>query len=480
MKSERRWIAVALLLTAFFCACYALAALGVGAGSYGLWRTAFGPNPATLSPTRPDSPTQPVTSEPSPTPAGRATATPLSPNATVDPAIQAQMEEIQDQVVELRGLAPDRPVSRDLITPGELRQRLVNDILKEYDESEAAADARLLALLGLLPADFALRDLYLELYSEQVAGFFDSETQEMVVVQEATFGGVERATYAHEYDHVLQDQHYQLRDGLGLDEQACEQDSERCTAIQALVEGDATLLQLQWLRIYATEQDRQEIAAASDPSRSLVFATAPEFLKDGLLFPYTYGLIFVQTLYREGGWAAVDAAFADPPRSTEQILHPERYPTDLPVALETPDLLPSLGAGWEELDRGVLGEWTLRWMLREVLPIGEANNAAEGWGGDVVLAFHHAVDDRDALIVIMSWDSIREAQDFAAAFLAYGTARFGDPTVTDVGATWEGGPGYSVFERVSDQTLWILAPDAATAQAMRSVVPFPVAEVSGE
>src|SRR3989304_2604527 len=109
--------------------------------------------------------------------------------------------------------------------------------MQEDDESEAAGDARLLAMLGVLPAEFPLSELHLELYGEQVAGFFDSETQEMVVVQEATFGGVERATYAHEYDHVLQDQHYQLRDGLGLDAQACEQDSERCTAIQALVQG---------------------------------------------------------------------------------------------------------------------------------------------------------------------------------------------------------------------------------------------------
>ena len=155
-----------------------------------------------------------------------------------DVEIEQQMDEIQTQVSELRGLPSTGPVSRALLTSDELRQHVLDDFLKDYTPEEAQNDAISLAAFGLLQSDFDLHSFLLELYSEQIAGFYDHETKEMFVVQGESFQGSERLTYAHEFQHVLQDQNYDIQNGLNYKDEVCEIESERCAAIQALLEGD--------------------------------------------------------------------------------------------------------------------------------------------------------------------------------------------------------------------------------------------------
>ncbi|MGH2621901.1 MAG: hypothetical protein ACRDHG_15215, partial [Anaerolineales bacterium] len=333
---------------------------------------------------------------------------------------------------------------------------------------------RTLSLLGLMAPDYDLFDLYMELYSEQIAGFYDDELKQMFVVQGAGFRGSERITYAHEYTHALQDQHYDLRNGLGFNDEACELDSERCAAIQALLEGDATLLEERWLLTYATDQDYQDLLEFYDSLESPVFDSAPPFLQEDFIFPYQSGRAFVEHFFLDGGWASVDAVYAEPPSSTEQILHPERYPNDQPIKVEAAELLASLGAGWREIDRDVLGEWYTELVLREQLQPEQAAPAAEGWGGDYFLAFYHDEQELGALILLTIWDRVFEAHEFYSAFLGYGDDRFGgrSPSTTTE-AAWESSVGHASIEILGDQTLWILAPDAQIAQILRQGVAFP-------
>ncbi len=76
------------------------------------------------------------------------------------------------------------------------------------------------------PPDFDLKQWYTDLYSEQIAGYYDDEIKTMFVVQDTGFGGYEKLTYAHEYTHVLQDQVYGFDDILDMSEEACQADSE--------------------------------------------------------------------------------------------------------------------------------------------------------------------------------------------------------------------------------------------------------------
>jgi len=459
--SKRTW----LLLTLLGSACLGLSLIVVVA-ALNLLRPRPAPSPA-ISPTADVST---ATVMPS---AATAVVTPqsLAPGLTAD--VRAAMAEIESQVILLRGLEPTGPVDQQLLTTEALRLTVLNDLLEDYSREQADDDVRLLNLLGLLPAGFDLWELYADLYTEQLAGFYDAETREMYIVQGEAFQGPERLTYAHEYVHALQDQRFDLLAGLRLDDPLCEQEADRCTAVRSLLEGDATLLQSQWLRTYASEEDLRELQSLVLTLESPVFLSAPGFLQDDFLFPYIQGVEFARQLYLDGSWPAVDEAYAAPPSSTEQILHPTRYPEDVPIVMQVPDLLPVLGAGWREIGRGTMGEWTTRLTLAGQLPDDVAVTAADGWGGDFYLAFDHPRLG-GALVWLTQWDSLRHAEEAFSAFRAYGDARFGEHTATATFTIqWQGADGFAVLERRSLQSLWIQAPDEATAAALRQTVEFP-------
>ena len=433
------------------------------------------------SPTATAEPPTKTASSPMPTPASLLTPQPQdTPLATevilceLDSEAVSQIDEIEGQVRILRGLQQTRPVDREFLTQVQLRRLVIDDFLADFTQEEAFVDARVLSLLGLLERDFDLWNFYADFYTEQVAGFYDDEEEEMAVICGADFGGPERITFAHEYTHALQDQTYDLDDGLGYNDDLCEADSERCAAIQALIEGDAFLLETQWLRTYATREDLADLMEFSTSFESPVYDSAPQFLRQDFLFPYLAGLEFVKTLYLDGGWAAVDAAYLNPPLSTEQILHPERYPADAPIWLEVPDLSAALGVEWSEIDRGVVGEWDIQAILNQFLPKAVAVDAAKGWGGDYYLAFYNEDKDIDALVLVSEWDTMQDVHEFDTAFRDYGDARFGTRvTSSSYEASWHGEAGYVIFERSSNQALWIFAPDVETGQVLRQAITFP-------
>ena len=132
------------------------------------------------------------------------------------PNILSQMEKIEQEVETLRGLPRATDLDRKTLSPEELRQKVMDDFFSDYTEEDVRQDALILNLFGLIERDYDLYDLFVELYSEQIAGFYDDETREMVVIQGEEFAGPERMTYAHEYTHALQDAQYDLNDGLNL------------------------------------------------------------------------------------------------------------------------------------------------------------------------------------------------------------------------------------------------------------------------
>ncbi len=450
------WLAAGLLTLAFLAA-VALLALVLPP-----------PFAAMHTPTATVPPTTPLPALPSPSPG--------VPSPTIaaglPPEVEAAMDAIEVQVSHLRGLRPRFPVERLLISHKQLQQRLVDELLRDYSPEEAEVDALLFSLLGAVEPGLDLWGLYQALYSEQVAGYYDERTGVMVIVSDQTFDGAERLAYAHEFIHALQDQTYDLDRGLGYNPEACRAEPERCRAVLALLEGDATLLSTQWLRMYASANDWRDLQDYYRSLQTPIFNTAPEFIQQDLLFPYLHGLNFATDLYIEGNWAAVDAAYAQPPVASEQILHPERYPADIPALPEIPEeLATTLGGTWHEVDRGTLGEWMLRLTLETQLP--DAAAACEGWGGDRYVTLRDDASGESAFIVLIRWDRFADAQEFFSAFHAYGQARFGPGSASAYRLTWSNSPGEVLLERQSDQTLWLLAPNADTLAALRKAIPFP-------
>ncbi|MER3417567.1 MAG: hypothetical protein C4343_00195 [Chloroflexota bacterium] len=349
---------------------------------------------------------------PSPTPSGPASSTPAP-----DPSIL--IDQITDQVVAIRGLTLEAPIRSVVLDETAASQRILAQFDADNPPDVLEPNRRLLVDLGLLPAGADLRALYHELLASQVAGFYDPKAKEMVVISKgAGLGPTERTTYAHEITHALQDQHFGLE---GLDIDAVGQ-GDRNLARLALVEGDATLVMTYWAQQNLNQQELlQLVQDAQDPKALAVLQRMPAVLRESLLFPYTAGLQFVLAIEAQQGWPGVDAAFQQPPSSTEQVLHPERFgigstPRDEPAAVTLPDgIVARLGVGWTKALEDTAGEFLLRLWLAQVggLDDATATAAAAGWGGDRVALYEHG--DRFGVVLATSWDSAVDAAEFADA-----------------------------------------------------------------
>jgi hypothetical protein len=432
--------------------------------------------PGSLPPTAPIG-TLPPTAVRTPRPTSEEPTKTPYPTSVLDSSLQSELNLIQTQVVEERGLHPKYPVPVVLLSPAELRQNVVNDYETDYTDEEAADDVLELSTIGLLEPGFDLRTLMVNLLSEQIAGYYDNETKEMFVVQGQSFEGPERFTYSHEYTHVLQDQNYDIQNGLDYNDDSCEADSERCAAIQALIEGDATLSQTIWYQYNATAQDKQQIESFYNSYKSPVYDSAPAFLKDDFGFPYNQGATFVQDIFSNGGWSAVDAVYKDLPVSTEQILHPNLYPSDKPIPVELPELTSILGEGWREVSRNQMGEWYTYLVLARGADVkarqddSTAQAAAAGWGGDEYALLHNDATGETVFVMKTVWDTANDAAQYASTFKNYADARFGTPgTSQGSTTTWSYSGGYTSLYQAGDTTLWITAPNPDTAQSITTAV----------
>jgi hypothetical protein len=359
--------------------------------------------------------------DPSPSPSPSATPTTtftdppvLTPTPDASPVdASAVYDEIEQQVIAIRGLDPTGAVERETIDEARLgaliKQMFEEDTPPEY----LAANERLYKALGLMPEGDSLEDLTLELLSGGVAGFYRDDQKKLYVVSKSgAVGGNEKITFAHEFDHALQDQHFTVF----KDQEDVTDQSDRILARQAVYEGDATLLMSLWAGQHFGPTDMQDVLeAGNDPESTEMLERMPAILRETLLYPYTTGLTFAQTAFMGGGWEAVDAFYADMPESTEQILHADKWEArEAPVPVALPkDLAKDLGKGWSLPLQDTFGELQLEIWLRDT---GAANSreAAAGWGGDR-LGVLEGPDDAWAVVVATEWDSAAEAAEFETA-----------------------------------------------------------------
>lgn len=399
-------------------------------------------------------------------------------NDSEDPAYMTEMAIIESQVSELRGLSLDSEIERKTFSQEQLNQYVMEDILADTSAEDNRLYALILNQLGLLKEDFDLNTLFVDLYSEQIAGFYDEKTKAMVVVAEESFSGAERLTYAHEFTHALQDDAFGLGRGLGLNGDRCLRDSEYCAAVQALVEGDATLTESLWFLEHVSTQDKQAIIDFYNEYESPVFDTTPHFLQADFYFAYENGLAFVQSLYDQGGMAAVDAAYADPPVSTEQIMHPQRYPNDKPDYVRIVGAQRVLGEGWTQIDDNTLGEWYTYLLLSHSyqpdwnLSNEDAMAASEGWGGDRYVIFEQKEGEGTVLAYRSEWDTIEDANEFWQYFGRYGQSRWGEPEQERADyLSWNSTEGIVVMAKNEDTVLWLMTPDEAVMEKITSLFP---------
>ena len=267
-----------------------------------------------------------------------------------------------------------------------------------------------------MPADASLTNLELEMLTSQVAGLYDDRTRKMYVVSDTgEIGPVEEITYAHEYTHALQDQTFGLRSIQG----DAKDDSDRTLARTALIEGDATLLMSLWAQRNLSPDQLGAVAGASDPASQAILDRLPAILREPLLFPYLSGLpLALGGFTSGGGYAGVDALFANPPDSTEQVMHPDKLASrEAPVKVTIDNSVATkLGPGWKVGLQDTLGELQLGIILGDVAGVDKAtaDAAAAGWGGDRV-ALLQGPNGETAVVLDTVWDTDADATQFDAA-----------------------------------------------------------------
>jgi hypothetical protein len=342
------------------------------------------------------------------------------------------MDTILQRVSRLRGLAPTGPIDRSFMKRDELRAYYEQTFFEENPADEILTTQQLLELLGYIKPGTSIIDLLLDVLGEEVLGFYNRETKSVYVVSERDrWTPSDVITLAHEFTHALQDQHYDIQAGY----EARKGNNDRQLAYQALVEGDATLLQSVYSLRFLTEAERAiERAASSDGGGAL--DAAPLILKRELLFPYDDGVSFLLNQFLDGSWPAVDAVWRDPPESTEQVLHPEKYRArEAPIAVTMPDLQSYLGSDWQLLEENTLGELDWHILIEQYTDAATANRAAGGWGGDRYQLLRRDSDDALLLGSRLGWDTERDAIEFFEAYQRVATSRHS--------ASLQVGPGLS-------------------------------------
>jgi hypothetical protein len=380
------------------------------------------------------------------------------------PELIEQLERIEQSTSAIRGLMVINPVDRHFPTRDEVRA-YVNESLEGEDSDQIFEAARhFYAAFGFIAGEMDLRQIYSELLSSQIAGYYDTETKEMNTVlmsgnrPSTTLPALEAITYSHEYTHALQDQYYNLDDFIS--ETINLENPDEAQARLSLVEGDASYVMNQYTLELAEESPLtllMQAAILSMSGSTAMPAGTPDILIDELMSPYVDGLGFVQALVETGGYELVDEAFENPPVSTEQILHPERYLAgDMPVDVTLADDSFDEATGWQVIFDRRLGEFYLSAYLDQYLGALDASIAAAGWGGDRYRIYYNPQTDENAFILKIVWDTPEEANGFASAMAEYG--ELGYESAADPDGCWTG-EVVVCFARTEDATLVSSAPD---------------------
>jgi hypothetical protein len=450
-----------------------LVLLLAGCGSNGLTAAGATPGPTDTPTLRPEASYTPTllprpSLQPSDTPAPNPTATwvptvtprPATPMPTLSAELQATMDAIGAEMEDLRELGQSTPITRTLMTRAELATYLEDEFVQDYPPEEIADDVQVLAAFDFVPKDFDLLQLLLDLYSSEVLGLYDDELDTFYIITSGEFDLQNQLTFAHEYVHGLQDQN------LGLDEMVDGDNlnDDEYLARLALIEGDATLAMSEYLLAHITELTSKELAALveGDGQESEdAMNAAPPIIRETFVFPYISGLDFVSRLQEEG-WDAVDAAYADPPQSTEQILHPEKYfSRDEPQIIALPPLTDTLGTGWRLVEAETLGEFQTNLYLAQRVEQATADLASQGWDGDQYALYSKG--EATLLAFSTAWDTLADREEFVSAYTQYADARFAQPPSrsSESERWWEGPLQAAVLTWRDNRVLFILGPDAA-------------------
>ncbi len=348
---------------------------------------------------------------------------------------QTQLErislEIQKDVEVLRGAKFKTVVPVKLSSKDQFLKYALERTESMDPAPKRAADETIQKMLGLIPPDMDLLAESMRLLQDQVGGFYDPASKTFYLMDNCP-EGLAKIVLAHELGHALDDQMYDIDGTL----KKVSERSDVGAAYQAVVEGSGTSVMNRWTAGHMKAMDLLGMAKMQD-EQTASMARSPMILWKPLLAAYLKGAAFLartdnvmQGQTQSASNADIDLAFRTPPRSSEQILHPEKYwdreRRDDPVAVE--QSFSELPSEWQLLRRDVVGEMAIGvWVIppgvrakvdgktvANALGMSYSGPASEGWGGDELVLLGQGEKAR-ALRWVTVWDSARDAAEFFGA-----------------------------------------------------------------
>jgi hypothetical protein len=333
---------------------------------------------------------------------------------------RAIFDEVGSDLLELAqisGLKLHRKVPYDLISKDQVNRYLKDRVGEASTPEELRIEELSLKKFGFVPQDFDLAKNTVDLLTEQAAAFYDYHKKKLYITDWAP-SDMREAALVHELAHALADQHFHLERFIrgGRD------DDDLSMARMAVMEGQATWLMSEAVERRAGHSLKDSEAAVGTMSKAMesggdqypVFESTPLYLRRTLVFPYTQGMLFQNAVVRKMDDAAFAEVFRQPPVSTQQVLHPEKY---FAHVMPTRPALPEFSRhGYKRLALGTMGELDHSILIEQFRDEQEAGRIAPHWRGGVYALDENKSERRVVLEYAVEWEDADWARQYFEAY----------------------------------------------------------------
>ncbi|MCB2178754.1 hypothetical protein KQH61_05010 [bacterium] len=387
-------------------------------------------------------------------------------------AALTEMTQIEAALQRLTGLFFES--APDIYSVSESRlQNFGWDFSKTDNFSEDVSNTEtVFEVLGLANTGSDFSSLYQNLWLDPNGTFYQPE-KNFIATAGFELSAYQKYSFAQAYVQWLRNQQFPFTD-LGY-YPPCIFPSDNCLATLAMIKGEAAFTAYGWAMQDMTEEDRQTIQEAT-PKYFLIPVISPSTAMQSIHeFPYVQGFTFAESLYQSGGWNTINAIYANPPQTTEQILHPAKYlQGEVAASVESTDLTGILGGdqsqNWQPIFQGTLGEWNTYLILsastsnRNRLDTDGAAAAAAGWNGDFAQIFTTPSGSR-VLTIHWKWDTQDDANAFLDGLNYVASNRVGGLPAEIAGYTCnQSASETSCVVAKGQDVIWVLTQDSDLAQ----------------
>jgi len=442
----------------------------------------------------------------------KAQPQPEEPPTKITPEQAQELFRSVDEILKFASkdtrLPIKNPVKRELAGREQVRKFVETHMHEDKDAQRLQRSEASMKKFGLLPQDFDLGKFLLDLLEDQVAGYYDPKTK-TVYLLDWVAPEAQRPVLAHELTHALQDQNFDLDKWLKVSEDEADNpdnldtgDDEAQSARQAVSEGQGMAVMMDYVleptgHTLADTPSMGEIFKQNTMDHagdSPIFASAPMYLREMVIFPYTYGLSFLEDLLSRGGSEmAFAGAFKNPPRDTREIMVPDSYLGGEHVdPMRLPKLSDVLKKNYVGYDSGSVGEFDVYILLKQYSGAELADKLSTAWRGGV----YYLGRKKDAkepkpgappamsdlgLLYVSDWATPEDAGYFAKVYGLWLPKKY--KTVTPVaeqkGRAWTTDQGPVSIEVEGKRVVVMEGFDPATAAALRAKLLNKSAPASG-